>query len=435
MKIAVPAIQPASRSARAPAVAVRYPRVSRRQPRSLEETLIAVGIVPRGGLRRPRGLLRRWFASEAMLLAGVNAVSSLALVTLAMTMTVIGMQLVVALNLAATLYVILNDGLPYAGLGLLVGGLAKVFQTSVTHRNDRFGKLMGYGTSAILVAGGFWLEVKLGYANFTPWMFKPILFVAGGDLAARVRVIDKALIAYFEPALVAVIGFLLAAKQIKTSVQAGRHRVRGYLALVGLAASVGALGIGLYAGHRHYVSQGSSDIGLYAIGGDSLSENAHAFGSLFAPGVRCRVSDVYGVRADPMNSKRMEDHMGVDIAVARGTPIHAMATGQVILAKFDSGLGNMVALQVAGVHQPTLVAGHMEKFAVSAGDFVSRGDLIGFAGSTGRSTGPHVHLQVCPDASIRRGGLACGRAENPYEVWPTLAALARMSCNDGPEIY
>jgi murein DD-endopeptidase MepM/ murein hydrolase activator NlpD len=127
--------------------------------------------------------------------------------------------------------------------------------------------------------------------------------------------------------------------------------------------------------------------------------------------------------------------MGVDIAVARGTPIHAMADGQVILAKFESGLGNMVALQVTGSHQPTLVAGHMQGFAVKVGDVVKRGDLIGFAGSTGRSTGPHVHLQVCPDAHLNRRGLACGRAQNPYEVWPTLAALARMSCNDGPEIY
>ena len=73
--------------------------------------------------------------------------------------------------------------------------------------------------------------------------------------------------------------------------------------------------------------------------------------------------------------------------------------------------------------------------SVKAGDLVKRGDVIGFVGSTGHSTGPHVHLQVCQKSRIRRGSLVCGEAKNPYEVWPTLAALARMSCNDGPEIY
>jgi len=424
------------RSARAPAVALRVPGIPRRQPRSLHEALVAVGIVPRGRARRARGLLVRWFAAEAMLLAALNAISSLALLILAMTMTVVGMQLVVALNLAATIYVVLNDGLPYAGVALLAGGIAKALQTRFTHRNDQFGTIIGFSTAALLFAAGLWLEVMLGYANFVPWLFKPVLSSAGGELTTRVREFDRVVVAYFEPAMVGVVAFLLAAKQIKTSIESGRHRIRGYLALVGLAASAGALVIGLYASHRHLVSEDSSDLGMYAIGGDALSNKAHDYGSLFAPGVRCRVSDVYGTRVDPLNVTRMEDHMGIDIAVARGTPIHAMADGQIIAAQYDFGLGNLVALKVAGnTHQPTLVAGHMQKFAVKVGDFVKRGDVIGYAGSTGRSTGPHVHLQVCQDAHIRRGHLACGRAANPYEVWPTLAALARMTCNDGPEIY
>jgi murein DD-endopeptidase MepM/ murein hydrolase activator NlpD len=352
-----------------------------------------------------------------------------------MTMTVFGMQLGVELNIAATIYVVLNDSLPYVGLALLIGGIAKVFQTHLTHRKDRFGRFAGFITAATLFSAGMWLEVMLGYASFAPLMFKPILSLAGGNLTENARAIDKVVIAYFEPAMVGLVGFLLAVKQIKTSFESSQHRMRGYLALVGLAASGGALCIGLYAAHRHYVSQGTSDLGLYAIGGDTLTVGAHDYGSLFAPGVRCRVSDIYGMRKDPMNSRRQEDHMGVDIAVARGTPIHAMADGQVIMAKFDRGLGNMVALQVTGASQPVLVAGHMQKSVVTVGSLVKRGDLIGYAGSTGHSTGPHVHLQVCPDGHLNRRGLACGRAENPYEVWPTLAALARMSCSDGPAIY
>lgn len=424
-----------ARRARAPVVAIRSPTVVRRKPRSLRETIVAAGAIPRSRAPRPRGLLRRWFMAEGIPLAALNATFSLGLLTLAMTMTAAGMQLAVALNLAATIYVVLNDGLPYAGLVLLAGGTIKALQTSVTHRNDRIGTLLGFGTAAILLAGGVWLELMLGYASFVPFMFKPILSVAGGGLTTQIRAIDRAVIGYFEPALVGVVGFLFAAKQIKTAVEAGRHRVRGYLALIGLAASAGALCIGLYAVHRHVVSQGASDAGYYAIGGDVLSRDQHNFSSLFAPGIRCRVSDIYGMRPDPMNSRRQEDHMGVDIAVARGTPIHAMADGQVFLTKYDPGLGNMVALKVSGENQPTLIAGHMQKVVVRTGQILKRGDLMGYAGSTGRSTGPHVHLQVCLSAHLNKRGLACGRAENPYEVWPTLAALARMSCNGGPEIY
>ena len=423
------------RSARASAVAVRGRPYTRRKPRTLQESLTHAGVIPRRHRFRPHGLLRRWFAAELFALAFLNAASSVALLAVAITMTVTGMQIVVALDLAATMYVALNAALPYAGLALAIRGLLKALQTALTHRNDPFGKLVGFGTALLLVAGGVWLEVMLGYASFVPWMFRPIVLVAGGDVAARVETADRALVAYFEPVFAGAIGFLLAAKQMKSVMHAGRRRMLGYLAVIGLTASTGAMLIGLYAAHSHYVSRNASDAGLYAIGGDYFAGDKHIYGSLFAPGVRCRVSDLYGVRADPLNTARREDHRGVDVAVNYGTPIHAMADGQVIFAAPDAGLGNLVALRVAGPHQPVLLAGHMSRIAVRSGDVVSRGDVIGYAGSTGRSTGPHVHLQVCPDAHLRRGVLACGQSENPYEVWPALAALARMSCNDGPIIY
>lgn len=423
------------RAARASAVAVRGPAYARRKPRTLQETLIGAGVVPRRHRFRPHGLLRRWFAAELFALAVLNAAASVALLALAITMTVTGMRIIVALDLAATMYVALNAALPYAGVALVTGGLLKVLQTAITHRNDRFGKLLGAGTALLLIAGGVWLEVMLGYASFVPWMFRPIVSIAGGDAAARIDEANRALVAYFEPVFAASIGLLLAAKQMKSVMHAGQHRARGYFVIIGLTASTGALLIGLYAAHRHYVSHGASDSGLYAIGGDYFAGDRHTYGPLFAPGVRCRVSDLYGMRADPLNTARLEDHRGVDLAVKYGTPIRAMAAGQVIYAASDAGLGKLVALQVAGPHQPVLLAGHMSRFAVKPGDIVGRGDIIGFAGSTGRSTGPHVHLQVCPDAHLHRGALACGQSENPYEVWPALAALARMSCNDGPIIY
>ena len=424
-----------SRLVRPSAVAVRGPALTRRKPRTLQESLVAAGMVPRRHRFRPNGLLRRWFGAEALALAVLNTFSSFVLFAVALTMTTTGMRIVVALNLASTLAVAFNDALPYAGYSLIAGGALKAVQTAIAHRNDSFGKIVGFATALLPIAGGVWLEVTLGYASFVPWMFRPILLVAGGEATIRIETVNLALVAYFEPVLVGLSGFLLATKQMKSIVQSGRHRLRGYLALIGLAASTGALLIGVYAGHRHHVSHGSSDTGLYIIGSDIFAGDHRDYGSLFAPGVRCRVSDLFGTRADPLNSARLEDHRGVDLAVKYRTPIQAMADGRVIFAAHDAGLGNLVALQVAGPHEPVLLTGHMSKFAVRTGDIVSRGDIIGFAGSTGRSTGPHVHLQVCPDAHLRRGRLTCGQSENPYELWPALAAIARMSCSDGPIIY
>ena len=94
----------------------------------------------------------------------------------------------------------------------------------------------------------------------------------------------------------------------------------------------------------------------------------------------------------------------------------------------------MVAIRARGAGAPlTLVTAHMERLFVAAGRFVHGGDLIGFAGTTGRSTGPHVHLQVCLNSrTTRAGAFVCGTAVNPYESWPTLSAIARSSCTNGP---
>lgn len=85
-------------------------------------------------------------------------------------------------------------------------------------------------------------------------------------------------------------------------------------------------------------------------------------------------------------------HKGLDIAAAIGTPIYAAADGTVESASWDSGYGNLIKLS-HGSGIETLY-GHTSKMVVKAGQQVKRGQLIGYVGSTGHSTGPHVHFEV-----------------------------------------
>ena len=211
---------------------------------------------------------------------------------------------------------------------------------------------------------------------------------------------------------------------------------RKRIALGGVVLSVFALAIAGEAAHRHYTGADARDGMSFAIGGETLSGRDQTYGSLFAPGVQCHVSSLYGWRDDPIEPGTVRRHQGIDIAVREGTPVHAMADGRVLFAEQDAGLGNFVALEVGGrATAPTIVNGHMQLLLVRAGDTVHRGDVIGLAGSTGRSTGPHVHLQLCSGAHTHKGGFVCGNTSNPYENWPTLSALAGMSCVDGPAVF
>jgi murein DD-endopeptidase MepM/ murein hydrolase activator NlpD len=97
----------------------------------------------------------------------------------------------------------------------------------------------------------------------------------------------------------------------------------------------------------------------------------------------------YGMRIHPV--RRM--HQGIDFSAAIGTPIYATADGQVITVEFSfTGYGNMVEID-HGFGYKTRYA-HMHGFAVRKGQRVKRGELIGYVGNTGLSTGPHLHYEV-----------------------------------------
>ncbi|BCJ28130.1 M23 family metallopeptidase [Actinocatenispora sera] len=92
------------------------------------------------------------------------------------------------------------------------------------------------------------------------------------------------------------------------------------------------------------------------------------------------------------------NHPGIDLAVGTGTPVYAAHAGTVTLAGWDGGYGNGVEIDDgAGL---STVYGHNSSVAVSAGQHVTRGQLIAYSGSTGDSTGPHVHFE------LRRDGVA-----------------------------
>lgn len=104
-----------------------------------------------------------------------------------------------------------------------------------------------------------------------------------------------------------------------------------------------------------------------------------------------RLSSEYGMRKDPF-SGRLAFHGGIDLAASRGTEITSLRAGEVVFSGWKGGYGNTVVVR----HDDGLesVYGHAAKALVSVGDTVQAGDVIAEVGSTGRSTGPHLHLEM-----------------------------------------
>src|SRR5258708_8859341 len=105
-----------------------------------------------------------------------------------------------------------------------------------------------------------------------------------------------------------------------------------------------------------------------------------------------RIASGFGYRIDPVY-KTTKFHAGLDFAAPQGTPIYATANGTVeTAANTGNGYGNHVVIN-NGYGYGTLY-GHMFRVKVKAGEKVKRGEIIGWVGSTGKSTGPHCHYEV-----------------------------------------
>ena len=116
-----------------------------------------------------------------------------------------------------------------------------------------------------------------------------------------------------------------------------------------------------------------------------------------------RMTSGFGSRFHPiLGYERF--HAEVDLAATAGTPIHAAADGRVLQAGWHGGYGEEVELSHAGGLQTRY--GHMSRIAASIGEVVRKGQVIGWVGSTGLATGPHVHFEVMKN----------GRPVNPLNV-------------------
>ena len=105
------------------------------------------------------------------------------------------------------------------------------------------------------------------------------------------------------------------------------------------------------------------------------------------------ITSSFGERDNPFGgSDEGEFHPGIDISGPQGTPIHATADGVVTAAEVVNGYGREVTIDHG--HGVQTLYGHMSGFAVTAGQSVSRGQIIGYVGHTGRTTGNHVHYEV-----------------------------------------
>ncbi len=111
----------------------------------------------------------------------------------------------------------------------------------------------------------------------------------------------------------------------------------------------------------------------------------------------------FGGRSDPFTGESAF-HQGLDISASKGQPVYATADGVVESAGFDGEYGNLIVVK----HDfgMTTRYGHLSAFKVKHGQTVHRGEVIGYVGSTGRATGPHLHYEI----------LANGRLLNPLQL-------------------
>ena len=145
----------------------------------------------------------------------------------------------------------------------------------------------------------------------------------------------------------------------------------------------------------------------------TLDERIEKFGQMFSlPVTVTRISSLFGYRVHPITKVRTK-HTGVDIPGSLNTPVYAARKGKVIFAGYSGGYGNLVIVRHDKGY--TTYYGHLNRITTKIGANVGVGVMIGRMGSTGNSTGSHLHFEV------RRNG----EALNPIDFIPIRKFLAK----------
>jgi murein DD-endopeptidase MepM/ murein hydrolase activator NlpD len=176
----------------------------------------------------------------------------------------------------------------------------------------------------------------------------------------------------------------------------------------------------------------------------SIAEHARpASADLAAPGNNCLteaepllpvkgiITSPVGLRHDPIDGV-IRDHKGVDIATPIGTPVRPVAPGVVIYSGYRPGYGNTVIVRHAD-GMTTLYA-HNSTNLKSEGEPVDRGSTIAFSGSTGRTTGPHLHFEAWKDGINMTAAFVPGAA-SPHEANRNHDNIRRTVQADGTLVF
>jgi murein DD-endopeptidase MepM/ murein hydrolase activator NlpD len=104
-----------------------------------------------------------------------------------------------------------------------------------------------------------------------------------------------------------------------------------------------------------------------------------------------KVTSNFGSRVHPISGK-IKHHAGMDIAMPAGSPVYATGDGYISFAGWSGGYGILIKVQHPFGYETRF--GHLSRIAVMSGQYIRKGTLIGFVGSTGQSTGPHLHYEI-----------------------------------------
>lgn len=148
------------------------------------------------------------------------------------------------------------------------------------------------------------------------------------------------------------------------------------------------LGVRMRSGDKDYFAIRAEDGKFYDRSGSGLARGFMRFPTV----KQYRVSSNFNPRRLNPVTGRVAPHKGVDFAIPVGTPVLAVGDGEVIVSKRSGGAGNYVAIRHGRQYMTRYM--HLKKLLVKPGQKVKRGDRIALSGSTGRSTGPHLHYEI-----------------------------------------